>query len=92
MDNNKTFWYITGLLILFMILLINTFIPNYQNLEMILALGDNASNQNITDVNYMYADYFVGDGSMLTNLSVNTTGNVTPAGSDQQIQYNNNNE
>jgi hypothetical protein len=109
----KPLWYVlSGIGVLFIVLLM-VGMGGYNNLEMTLLYGNSAEGQNITNLSYIFADYFVGDGSGLTNLSVNSTtinetcptGQVvqnitdgslqcleipsaTPAGSDTQIQFN----
>jgi len=47
--------------------------------SVVLSANDDAKGLNITNVSYMYADYFIGDGSLLTGITATnlTLGNHT---------------
>ena len=72
-SKNTIFLFMFAIVVIGLFSVASSGIFNMPNLYTTLAFSNNASNQNITSLDYVYANYFVGDGSFLTNLSVNET-------------------
>ena len=69
-SKNAIFLFMFALVVIGLFSVASSGIFNMPNLYTTLAFSNNASNQNITSLDYVYANYFVGDGSGLTDIPV----------------------